>query len=254
MKFFRKNKKKEEEKEKQEQEQEQEQEKPKQKVQPIPNPKPAASQVSSESVHKAPVAADPSLKQVKSILKTSSTGSKRNSSRSSIISTVWKLSERQMEECEDGFAVFADENELVKDVHIGKMFKAVGYDPKPEELEGIIANIKGNDKGGRMDFSTFVQTIAPHIVDTTNEVYYSEEKIKIAFERFDLDKDGFISASELRTALREAFCQGMKRVAETLDDDDVEEVITEADLDGDGRISFEEFRIMIPHLSVGVRI
>jgi calmodulin len=241
MKFFGRNKKKEE--------------KVKEKIQQSPNPKPAESQaaVPNPGVQTKSVAADPSIQKVKSILKTSSTNLKSNHSRTSIISTVWKLSERQMEECEDVFAVFADENELVKDLHIGKMFKAIGYNPKPEELEGIIVNLK-EQKGGHMDFSTFVQMVAPHIVDTTSEVYYSDEKIKIAFERFDLDKDGFISASELRTALSEAFCQGMKRVAETLDDGDIEEVIAEADLDGDGRISFEEFRIMIPHLSVGVRI
>lgn len=237
MKFFGRKKKKEE--------------KVKEKIQSIPIPKPAESQ--NPRVQTKSVAADPSIQKVKSILKTSNANLKSTNSRASIISTVWKLSERQMEECEDVFAVFADENELVKDVHIGKMFKAIGYNPKPEELEDIIVNLKEN-KGGKMDFSTFVQMVAPHIVDTTSEVYYSDEKIKIAFERFDLDKDGFISASELRTALSEAFCQGMKRVAETLDDGDVEEVIAEADLDGDGRISFEEFRIMIPHLSVGVRI
>jgi calmodulin len=247
MKFFGRNKKKKKEKKEEEQKKEEEEE----KLQQIPNSKPSA-QPSQDILPHERVADPSSLKNVKSILKTSNTVSKNNS-RASVISTVWKLSESQMEECEDVFSVFADENELVKDVHIGKMFKAIGYNPKPEELEEIIVDLKER-KGGKMDFSTFVQTVAPHIVDKTNEVYYSDEKIKLAFERFDLDNDGYISASELRIALSEAFCQGMKRVAETLDDADVEEVIAEADLDGDGRISFDEFRTMIPHLSVGVRI
>lgn len=193
-------------------------------------------------------------KITKSILKNSSSSFPRRatSQRSSIVSTVWKVTQRQMEECEDVFSLFADENQLVKDIHVVKMFEALGCNIDAEELTKILETVK--QKGGKMDFSTFVQSVAPHIIDDSNQVYYSEENIKLAFERFDLDKDGFISASELRHVLTEAFCQGMRRVAETLDDADIEEVMAEADLDGDGRISYEEFHMMIPHLSVGIQL
>ena len=49
-----------------------------------------------------------------------------------------------------------------------------------------------------------------------------------AFKVFDRDNNGFISAAELRHV--------MTSIGEKLTDDEVDEMIREADQDGDGRI------------------
>lgn len=59
----------------------------------------------------------------------------------------------------------------------------------------------------------------------------SEEEIREAFKVFDRDNNGFISAAELRHV--------MTSIGEKLTDDEVEEMIREADQDGDGRIDCE---------------
>ena len=56
----------------------------------------------------------------------------------------------------------------------------------------------------------------------------SEEEIREAFKVFDRDNNGFISAAELRHV--------MTSIGEKLTDDEVDEMIREADQDGDGRI------------------
>lgn len=56
----------------------------------------------------------------------------------------------------------------------------------------------------------------------------SEEEIREAFKVFDRDNNGFISAQELRHV--------MTSIGEKLTDDEVDEMIREADQDGDGRI------------------
>lgn len=56
----------------------------------------------------------------------------------------------------------------------------------------------------------------------------SEEEIREAFKVFDRDNNGFISAAELRHV--------MTSIGEKLTDDEVDEMIKEADQDGDGKI------------------
>ena len=66
----------------------------------------------------------------------------------------------------------------------------------------------------------------------------SEEEIREAFKVFDRDNNGFISAAELRHV--------MTSIGEKLTDDEVDEMIREADQDGDGRIDCKAISIPAP--------
>merc|ERR1712174_62467 len=84
------------------------------------------------------------------------------------------------------------------------------------------------DGNGTIDFPEFLTMMARKMKDTD-----SEEEILEAFKVFDKDGNGFISAAELRHI--------MTNLGEKLTDEEVDEMIREADIDGDGQINYEEF-------------
>lgn len=96
------------------------------------------------------------------------------------------------------------------------------------------------DNNGTIDFpgKGMQPRQTPHISDLDSEFLTmmarkmkdtdSEEEIREAFKVFDRDNNGFISAAELRHV--------MTSIGEKLTDDEVDEMIREADQDGDGRI------------------
>ena len=59
------------------------------------------------------------------------------------------------------------------------------------------------------------------------------DEVKEAFREFDLDKNGYVGAAEIAHILQS--------MGEKATDDEVDEMILMADLDGDGQVSFEEF-------------
>jgi calmodulin len=61
----------------------------------------------------------------------------------------------------------------------------------------------------------------------------SEAELLEAFKVFDKDGNGFISAEELRHV--------MTNLGEKLTDEEVNEMIREADQDGDGQVDYSEF-------------
>ena len=71
--------------------------------------------------------------------------------------------------------------------------------------------------------------MARKMQDTDSE----EEIVEAAFKVFDKDGNGFISAAELRHV--------MTNLGEKLTDEEVDEMIREADVDGDGQVNYDEF-------------
>ena len=59
----------------------------------------------------------------------------------------------------------------------------------------------------------------------------STDEIREAFRVFDKDGNGYVSAAELRHV--------MTNVGEKLTDEEVDEMIKEADIDRDGQVNYE---------------
>lgn len=93
------------------------------------------------------------------------------------------------------------------------------------------------DGSGTVDFREFISGLSAF-----SSRGAAEEKLRFAFKVYDIDRDGYISNGELFLVLK-------MMVGSNLKDGQLQQIvdktIMEADLDGDGRISFEEFRKVV---------
>uniref|UniRef100_A0A7M4F3T2 Protein phosphatase 3 regulatory subunit B, alpha n=1 Tax=Crocodylus porosus TaxID=8502 RepID=A0A7M4F3T2_CROPO len=74
-----------------------------------------------------------------------------------------------------------------------------------------------------------------------------EQKLRFAFRIYDMDKDGYISNGELFQVLKMMVGNNLK---DTQLQQIVDKTIINADKDGDGRISFEEFCAVVGGLDI----
>lgn len=63
-----------------------------------------------------------------------------------------------------------------------------------------------------------------------------EEEVRIAFEFFDLDGNGYISMTELKQVASE--------LGEELTESEIDEMIREADVDGDGQVDYNGMNLI----------
>lgn len=102
--------------------------------------------------------------------------------------------------------------------------RSLGQCPTEAELADMINEVDA-EGNGTIDFPEFLTLMARKMKDTD-----SVEDILEAFRVFDKDGNGFISATELRYL--------MTNLSETLSDEEVDEMIRQADVDGDGMIDY----------------
>ena len=142
------------------------------------------------------------------------------------------ISEEKITEFKEAFNIFdKDKDGYITTKELGDIMKNLGQTPSEAELQDMIneVDIDGN---GTIDFKEFLGLMARKMRDAD-----TEEELIEAFKVFDRDGNGLISGNELQHV--------MTSLGENISQDEVEEMIKEADLDGDGYINYEEFVRMI---------
>ncbi|XP_050101526.1 uncharacterized protein LOC126581719 [Anopheles aquasalis] len=144
----------------------------------------------------------------------------------------FELSDEQRQDIKEAFDLFDSEGTGMIDTKELKVaIRALGFEPKKEEIKKMIAEID-KDGSGKISFDDFLQLMTVKMAEKD-----SKEEILKAFRLFDDDETGTISFKNLKRVAKE--------LGENLTDEELQEMIDEADRDGDGEVNQEEFlRIM----------
>lgn len=138
------------------------------------------------------------------------------------------LNETQVAEYQDAFsALDTDHDGFIASSQLGQILRAIGENPTDAEVQDMINEIDF-DGNGSIEFPEFLRMMAKKVSDL-----YAEDEIREAFQFFDRDGNGFITRHELKSV--------MMNLGEKLTDQECDQLVEEADLDGDGVINYEEF-------------
>ncbi|KAM6074315.1 calcium-binding protein 2-like [Chlamydotis macqueenii] len=147
------------------------------------------------------------------------------------------LSPEELDELLDAFKEFdTDQDGYISYKDLGECMRTLGYMPTEMELIEISQHIKMR-MGGRVDFEDFVQMMGPKLREETAHMVGVRE-LKIAFREFDVNGDGEISSAEMREAIAALLGEQLKA-------QEVDEILQDVDLNGDGRVDFDEFVMML---------
>ncbi|KAH1185999.1 hypothetical protein KIL84_018748 [Mauremys mutica] len=139
-----------------------------------------------------------------------------------------QLTEEQIAEFKEGFLLFDKDGEgTITTGELGSIMLSLGQNSTEAKLQDMIGELD-LDGSGTIDFPEFLSMMARKMRDTD-----SEEEIREAFHVFDEDRNGYISVAELQ--------QIMTNLGEKLTDEEVDEMIKEADADCDGRVNYKAF-------------
>ena len=147
-----------------------------------------------------------------------------------------QLSEKQIKEFQDAFALFDKDGEgTISAKEMAKVKRALGLHSSrfytEAELQDLI-NDYDMDGDGQIGFEEFLIMMEQKMKEKN-----SEEDIRDTFQVFDKDGNGLISAPEL--------WQVMTILGKNFTNKEIDEMILEVDIDGDGQVNFEEFVAMM---------
>merc|ERR1712139_570182 len=148
-----------------------------------------------------------------------------------------ELSDTEKQEIKEAFDLFDTDgsgNIDVKELTIA--MKALGCEPKPGEIEKMIGEVD-DDGGGEIGFDEFLKMMTNKILNKDPK----DDMVK-AFKLFDDDETGFVTFKNLKRVCRET--------NQTLTDDEIQEMLDDADKDGDGVLNEEEFLRMMKKLNL----
>ncbi|CAF1332782.1 unnamed protein product [Adineta ricciae] len=143
-----------------------------------------------------------------------------------------KLTNHQMKELRDAFDLFdRDHSGSISSTELKQLLLALNFKPSESLLRKVMKEMD-TDGNGTIEFSEFAKAMS--------SVYsraLTDEEMHRAFRCFDKDDSGFITRDELRDVL--------KQLNHNISERRITEVMKAVDENGDGKISFDEFVIML---------
>uniref|UniRef100_A0A7S3FYP0 Calmodulin n=1 Tax=Strombidium rassoulzadegani TaxID=1082188 RepID=A0A7S3FYP0_9SPIT len=138
------------------------------------------------------------------------------------------LTDEQVHEFKGVFAYFG----LTGDTPIDKkeiniVMRSLGQNPTDQELQEIMEIIE-RDGNPPITFPYFLSLLAAKMQDQD-----AEQQLIHAFDVYDKEKDGRIGSDDFRSVI--------DNLGEKLTENEIKEIIDEADVDGDGHIDYMEF-------------
>ncbi|XP_067682358.1 calmodulin-like [Haliotis asinina] len=141
---------------------------------------------------------------------------------------VENFTDEQISEFKQCFAhMDKDGDGMITTKELGIVMRSLGQNPTEAELQDMINEVDA-DGNGTIDFDEFLTMMCRRL-----NTYDEESELREAFDVFDKDGDGRISVEELQITMRE--------LGNVIADDDIQAMITLADIDGDGKVNFTEF-------------
>jgi Ca2+-binding EF-hand superfamily protein len=143
-----------------------------------------------------------------------------------------QLTEEQLLEVKEAFNVFDSEQSGGLDAReLKAALSALNVKISKDEIRQIYSEF-GKDIRDKISQEEFFEIVTPRLPDR-----HTKDYIKMIFNYFDLDKNEKISIRNLKKIAQE--------IGENLSDEELKEILEEADKDNDGFIGFDDFyRIM----------
>ena len=142
------------------------------------------------------------------------------------------LTEEMIQEFRDAFTLFdKDGDGTITTQELAIVMRSLGQHPKEEELADMISEVDA-DGSGELDFSEFTTMML-----LKKDGYDREAEIKAYFQAFDADNSGSLEPGELKTIFKDL----EKTSRQTFSQEEIEKMITDVDVDGDGDVSIDEF-------------
>ncbi|OVA13729.1 EF-hand domain [Macleaya cordata] len=152
-------------------------------------------------------------------------------------------------ELERVFATFDKNGDgFITEQELGESLRNIGFFTSETEVGSMVGTLDVNGDG-LIDIDEFCELyesimgkrekVGEREEDEEEEEEDIEEELRDAFDVFDGDKDGLISVEELGTVLKSLGLKQGMRIEEC------KEMIRKVDLDGDGMVSFDEFKLMM---------
>ena len=139
-----------------------------------------------------------------------------------------QLTDEQLRKAREMFDHFdRDGNGAITADELAELLRALGKSGDPAEVAQLMASAD-LDRDGSIDFSEFLSLAGRWMRQPLNEA-----DLLAAFDSFDGNNDGFLSADELYRALNSLGLQCTRA--------DADAKLQEADTDGDGMLTSEEF-------------